>query len=53
MDANLQHVQSVRIAEVTAANLSAHVPTVEGVRRELNTSAVKPHVRDSWQGVPA
>jgi hypothetical protein len=50
---DLEHVEAVRVAEVPAADLCAHVPAVERSRRELEAPTVEQHVRDSRQCVPA
>ena len=49
---HLQDVVAVRVTQVPAANLGAHVPAIEWCCSELQAPAVEQHVGDSWQDVP-
>lgn len=49
---HLCDVVARRVAEVTAADFGAHVPAVEGRRRELEPAAVEHHAGNGRHGVP-
>lgn len=50
---DLEHVEAVCVTQVPAANLRAHVPTVEWGRCKFEASTVEQHVSDSRERVPA
>lgn len=42
----------MRVAQVPGPYLRAHVPAVEGGRREADSSRIQHHIRDGWKRVP-
>src|SRR5688572_16513843 len=47
-----EKVITLRIAEVTRADLRGHVPAIKGRRRVFNAADVEEHVGDGRKGVP-